>query len=135
MKRHILGDFIIFCSGLLLTACSSMNSNFDCPNKVGVLCKNLDQINEMVDRGQIQGQSHTVSNTARDTSTASTFQPFMTVANNYSGAPLRYGETVQRIWVAPFEDTEGNYHQDSVIYAIVKEGHWLGQPIKASIKS
>ena len=52
--------------------------------------------------------------------------------NFYQRKPLRYGETVQRIWIAPFEDTSGNYHQESYVYTIVKPGHWLGYPVKAT---
>ena len=46
------------------------------------------------------------------------------------GQPVRYGETVQRIWIAPYEDTEGNYHQDSFMYSVMKGGHWKGNPVK-----
>ena len=114
---------------LSLVACSSMNSGFDCPNKAGVNCKSLDEINRMVDSGQIREQSQ--SGVAPPTSTAATeFQPYPLMTELRGGIPLRYGETVQRLWIAPFEDTEGNYHDASLIYAVIKEGRWIGVPIK-----
>ena len=110
----------------LLISCSSMNSNFDCPMSAGVMCKSMDQINGMVDSGLIHGGSQ-ISD-YRSISDAE-FQPYAVASGFYPGAPLRYGETVQRIWIAPFEDTENNYHQDSYMYSIIKNGHWIGYPI------
>jgi type IV conjugative transfer system lipoprotein TraV len=51
----------------------------------------------------------------------------------HHGTPFRYGETVQRIWVAPYTDTENNYHQDSFMYVIIKDGHWVGTPVKSLV--
>ncbi len=128
MKKIVI-TFILFNLSGFLTACSSMNSNFDCPNKAGVMCKSVDQINGMVDTGQIQGRTQQGAQTPCCSNKE--FQPYTITTGYYSGAPLRYGETVQRIWVAPFEDTENNYHQDNVIYTIVKDGHWIGSPVKS----
>lgn len=116
-----------------LTACTTMNSSFDCPNQAGVNCKSLDQINRMVDTGEIRG--HTQMNTGEGAKTTNVagnaeFQSFPVQTTFVPGQPIRYGETVQRIWIAPYEDTEGNYHQDSLMYAIMKEGHWIGRPVK-----
>jgi len=127
MKRLMIMTWILMEFGGL-TACSTMNSDFDCPNKAGVNCKSLDQINHMVDSGQIRGRMQTrcvlgCSNNAE-------FETFSAMTSFQSGQPIRYGEAVQRIWIAPFEDTEGNYHQDSMMYAVMKSGHWIGQPIK-----
>lgn len=128
--KKLLMTIWFMASAFALSACSSMNGSFDCPNKAGVNCKSLDQINGMVDSGQIRGGSGT---TGRDdlTTVSTEFEAYPNTAIYHPGAPLRYGETVQRIWVAPYEDTEGNYHQDSLMYAIVKHGHWIGAPVKS----
>lgn len=124
MKPLILS--LITLMAMSLISCTSMNSNLDCPNKAGVNCKSLDQINAMVDGGMTMSQSHTVS---PPSSNDETFQPYPSLSAYYSGAPIRYGETVQRVWIAPYEDTDGNFHQDSMIYVIMKNGHWIGTPI------
>lgn len=116
---------------LMFTSCSSMNSSFDCPNKAGINCKSLDEINAMIDSGSATGQkefsNYKTVNGINDFDQYSytTFKP---------GQPIRYGETVQRIWLAPYEDNEGNYHQENIIYTVVKDGHWIGYPVR-SIKS
>lgn len=109
-----------------LTACSSMNSGFDCPNKAGVMCKSIDQINTIVDSGNITGRS---LDPVKKTIKPDEFQSYQTTDVYHAGDPLRYGETVQRIWIAPYEDTENNYHQDNLMYVIIKNGHWIGMPV------
>jgi conjugal transfer pilus assembly protein TraV len=128
----VINSILLMTLFFQLMACSSMNSNYDCPNSAGVMCKSVDQINGMVDNGQIRGRTQSISYTA---SPNSEFQSYSVASGYYAGAPLRYGETVQRIWIAPFEDTEKNYHQDSYLYAIIKDGHWIGSPVKASKES
>lgn len=86
----------------------------------------------MVDSGQLRGQ--TTSHLA-GLNEQTAFSQYPESAGYYPGQPLRYGETVQRIWVTPYEDSEGNYHEDSTLYTIVKKGHWIGNPLKAVIKS
>jgi len=130
MKNRI--HFLLILIVTLLNACS-MNSSFDCPNRAGVMCQSVDQINGMVDSGQIHGRTQSAADYT-STST-SEFQPYVLSSGFYPGAPLRYGETVQRIWIAPFEDTEKNYHQDSYMYAIIKDGHWIGAPVKVPSES
>jgi type IV conjugative transfer system lipoprotein TraV len=87
----------------------------------------------MVDSGQIRGRTQIAAekngNTISEVGRAE-FQSFPAITAFAPGEPLRFGETVQRIWIAPYEDTEGNYHQDSLIYAIMKGGHWIGKPVK-----
>lgn len=52
--------------------------------------------------------------------------------NNGEIGPVRSKETVQHIWIAPFEDTAGNYHQANEVYTVAKPGAWMGNPVKES---
>lgn len=127
MKNYV--SVVLLINVCLLSACTTMNSNFDCPNKAGVNCKSLDQINAMVDSGQLRGRMQTslVNDVGNITNE---FQAFPVSATFVPGQPIRYGETVQRIWIAPYEDTEGLYHQDNLIYSVIKPGAWIGKPVK-----
>ena len=51
------------------------------------------------------------------------------------GKPIRYGEGVQRIWIAPYEDVDGNYHEPSFVYTVVRTSHWIGIPQKAIVEN
>lgn len=114
-----------------LCGCSGISSQFDCPMKQGIRCESIDSVNARVDRGEIGG------GTIMSPVSSSSAQPISYKYPAYSGfssfkngEPLRYGETVMRVWVAPFEDKEGNYHQESDIYTITKSGSWIGAPLK-----
>jgi conjugal transfer pilus assembly protein TraV len=43
----------------------------------------------------------------------------------YSGAPLRTPPRVLRIWMAPFEDTDSDLHDQKYLYVTVHTGRWL----------
>lgn len=118
----------------LLIGCSNLNSDFQCPMKPGVRCESLDQVNKQIDQGRI---GKNVSNHSQSVSSNTIMMPSLPPyykgdVNVNMSEPLRYGETVMRVWVAPYEDTAGNYHQESDIYTIVKPAHWINTPFKES---
>lgn len=49
----------------------------------------------------------------------------------FEGAPIRNQENVQQIWIGPYEDEDGNYHEPSYVYTVVKKGSWFGEPVEA----
>ena len=51
--------------------------------------------------------------------------------HGYEGSPIRSSEHVQQIWIGPFEDTDGNFHEPSYVYKVIKQGDWVGEPVKA----
>lgn len=129
MKKILL----MISASLLLNACASTNSQFDCPMKPGIRCESIDSVNARIDRGEIGGNHllKLASSNAFDSS-RSDYPHYLNMAHFGKGEPLRYGETVMRVWVAPFEDKEGNYHQESDIFTITKPGHWIGAPLKTT---
>ena len=74
-----------------------------------------------------QGDAHTFSyaNTSGSNSSdgyqGTTPQP---------GQPVRYGESVQRVWIAPYQDNSNNYHEPSYVYTVIKKPHWVGVPAR-----
>jgi len=108
--------------GCFLTGCSSMNSKFDCPNKPGVTCKSIDQVNDMVDRGML-GRDGDLKNSCGancyPTKNSLTAFKMFNPANS-----LRSGEYVVRVWVSPYQDVQGNYHNQSTLYTVVRKNNW-----------
>lgn len=104
----------------LLSGCSSLNSNFDCPKKPGVMCKSLDQVNTMVDQGEVGHPSET-NFSAKETKASS----LMVASNNES---MRTHDKVARIWIAPFEDSDGDYYQATTVYHVIQPGEWVNSP-------
>lgn len=109
----------------LLTGCSSMNNQFDCPMKSGIRCESLDSVNARIDRGELRGEA---SNDISPWKTGS-LEAIEKVnlggrEDSQTKGPHRYPESVQRVWIAPFEDSQGNYHTAASVYAVMNPGHW-----------
>ena len=124
-NRAILKSTILF-AVFSLTGCAGMNSKFDCNVKSGGTCRPIHSINKMADEGAFTGGGFNYqSQTPEGAQSRRTGYPLP----GFAGQPIRYGEAVQRIWIAPYEDISGNYHEPSYIYTVVKKGHWIGDPV------
>jgi len=44
--------------------------------------------------------------------------------------PQRHPETIRKIWIAPYEDNDGNYHQGSDVHTVLQPGFWESSQIK-----
>ncbi len=91
----------------------------------GVNCSSLDQVNTMIDQGKIGAKRSTINynlTAAPIQSQATTFARLNSSSANLEW--LRQPETVMRIWIAPYEDQDGNYHQPGMLYSVVKPGRW-----------
>ena len=116
---------------MLMSSCAELNSQFDCPMNSGIRCESITSINARVDRGELRECGiNSIDNKNFQVMPAYTPYPFNVPRYSSKGEPLRYAETVQRVWVAPFEDKQGNYHQDNDIYTVAKPGKWIGSPLK-----
>lgn len=125
MKQNvakIIGVITIFS----LSSCTTMNAQFDCPNQAGVSCQSLDQINRRVDNGEIKGRMSSATGTLYAMPRQEEFSSaeFLSKKSNLQ-IPLRSRERIQRVWIAPYEDSEGNYHEASVLYEVVQGSHWM----------
>jgi type IV conjugative transfer system lipoprotein TraV len=113
-----------------LTGCSTaLNDKFDCPMKPGVVCKSLGQVNKAVDRGQIgrnDKQAVKISKVSRE---MKNFMINSSAAYQIDGSktydPLRHEERVIKVWIAPYEDDVGNYHQGNTTATVAKKGYWI----------
>ena len=123
--RRVLIAFILLGS-IALSACAGMHAPMDCPMTEGVRCESLDHINAKVDQGIIGRETGQKTALLRPINKIGA-----RVLDPGSEAPLRYGETVMRVWLSPFEDTAGNYHQESEVYTVVAPSYWIGSPQKA----
>ncbi len=111
-----------------MSGCASMNSDFDCPMKNGVRCQSLDEVNAAVDRGEIGGSG--VATECSQPSYMNTSYPLYKDGIASRQSSVRYPEDVMRVWIAPYEDTSGNYHQASSVYTVARSGYWIGNPPK-----
>lgn len=52
----------------------------------------------------------------------------------YSGMPLHTPPRLLRIWVAPYQDTEGDLHDQKFMYVMVHSGRWLLEANQVNIQ-
>ena len=118
---------LFFCFSLftLLTGCTGLNSSFTCPTQPGVMCSSLDQVNTMIDQGKIGA---TPSAVIQSKIAATQNQPTLNPVTISNPELLRNPETVMRMWIAPYQDEQGNYYQPGMIYSVVKSSHWINNP-------
>lgn len=125
---------VIFLSIFVLTGCGVMNSHFDCPHKPGVMCRSLDQVNAMVSKGVFDKKHnkrikipkfYKVNSLSLKSSIGGNPRKRNIEKKRVTQKPLRSGERVVRVWVAPYQDIEGNYHNESEIYTAVNKNRWI----------
>lgn len=85
------------CVLLCLSSCASLNSQFDCPMKPGVMCESLDEVNHQVDQGLL-GQENTAQRC-----------PYCIKEKTADKAQTLH------VWVAPFQTPSGNEVESTFI--------------------
>jgi hypothetical protein len=122
-RQNDLLMFLFFSPFLLsLSGCIGMNSKFDCNAASGGKCEPMGSINKMADYGVFQNVG------SRPRTPSKTNQNYGYPLNTFAGQPIRSNESIQQIWIGPYEDTSGNYHEPSYVYVVIKKGKWFGEP-------
>lgn len=127
---------IIACVATTLgfTACGSMSgldakSNFACKAPDGVLCESMTGIYANAQAKNLPGQriKHGNSNGTGEVSRAKEPDAGAGVLTKpiYSGTPIRSAPLVLRVWFSPWEDSDGDLHDQSYVYLPVDSGKWL----------
>ena len=113
---------------LMLTACSSASESFDSEATKGVGAKSISEVNAMIDQGKIDGLKSEVDQ-------ASVVAPVIVqnpipIANSETivlsdhSVIQRQPEQHMRIWFAPFQDINGNFHEASVVHTLLRPSFW-----------
>jgi len=122
----------------LLSGCTGMNGHFGCHAKAGTGCMPVSQVNAQAQAGDFDYQT---SGGRIELPTQQSFgdarrSSHLDKASGYRGAtpipgePVRFGERIQRIWIAPYQDLANNYHEPSYVYTVLEKPHWIGVPVK-----
>jgi conjugal transfer pilus assembly protein TraV len=128
---------------LSLGGCGTTSETFDCQAGKGVGCKSISTVNKMVDQGSLGGeeeegeQSLILPSSVPIMSTSSTGVEASgnTLANKtfsqQADIPLsddflvrRVSEDHLRVWIAPSQDAQGNFHEGSIVHTVLKPGFW-----------
>jgi len=132
---------IIGCSASGLDA----KSSFACKAPDGVTCMSVTGVYATSRANALPGQQPAAADRGSDSGTASA--PSQATAREYAaapsvarasapstGAPLRSAPRVLRIWIAPYEDSEGDLRDQSHIYVTVDPGAWQIEHARRAIR-
>jgi conjugal transfer pilus assembly protein TraV len=121
---------LAFCFSLC--ACSTTSETFDCPAGKGVGCKSVTEINQMIDQGALSGvpvAAEKINSTQAPPSLAFANTPLsdsrvsdLKVSDEIS--VQRIQEEHLRVWIAPYQDAQGNLHEGSIVHTVLKPGSW-----------
>ena len=112
-----------------LTGCTGMNGHFGCNAMAADGCTPVSEVNLAAEHGLF----------AKKPSSSAQFNPLQPAMGmvprgakyqrHNTGEPLRYGERVEQIWIAPFQDKQKNYHQAGSVYTVLEKSHWHTPPV------
>lgn len=113
---------------LVLTGCSTVSESFDSEATKGVGSKSISQVNAMIDQGKIEGikgddeVSKVVAPVVVQTPIPAA-NPETILLSDHS-VIHRQPEQHLRIWMAPFQDANGNFHEAAVIHTLLRPSFW-----------
>ncbi len=127
-----------------LSGCASSLSgvggteNYGCKAPEGVLCNSVSGVYANSIQGNLRPAP---SPTAKSLSAAPTIYGATSIAHNRSAAPDAAGNTIRsnprvlRVWIAPWEDRDGDLHEEGHLDVIVDTGHWLIEHVRPAARS
>jgi conjugal transfer pilus assembly protein TraV len=123
----IIAITLLGVSLLSLSGCAVMGGDFDCQKVGGIKgCVSLNDVNKMTQNGTLS------SDASEKTQTEPLLKNgFTAYANQIPtiGQPVRFGDQIQQVTIFPYKDNIGNYHEASIVYAILKASHWVDYPV------
>ena len=132
LNLTLLTPLAPFAAALVLAACGNLSgldakNSFACKAPDGVLCESMTGIYTNAQAHNLPGQRVTHGHAQTEASHAQVAASASGVLTRsiYSGTPIRSAPLVLRVWFAPWEDTDGDLHDQSYVYLPVNNGKWL----------
>lgn len=118
--------FLILLFSLFLVSCSS---KFACKDKVNIEGEKCDSITEVYEKKMMGDGSSPALKEKEKNKTMVSSEDVEAIKGLFfdEEKPIRLPPRVIRIWIAPWEDSDGDLHQPSYIYSEIspKRGRWL----------
>lgn len=111
---------------LCLAGCSTASESFDSEATKGVGSKSISEVNAMIDAGKIEGipgDNDKVIAPVIFQNSVALANPETIVLSDHS-VIHRQPEQHLRIWIAPFQDANGNFHEASVVHTLQRPSFW-----------
>lgn len=129
-----------------LSGCSTFSSSFDC-DKVGGIqgCVSMSEVYTQSQAGAFDsvpvsaispqtlssGESSKISKKSKGNGTQLSTISGSSMTVPAIGQPVRVGDTVQKIMIFDYIDSDGNYNEPSVVYTVLRGANWLNHSVNA----
>lgn len=118
-NKNIFFNLVVLSILVLTSGCTSLNSKFDCPKSPGISCKSISEINAMVNKGQVGNPNN--NKKIIDNLSNSIWDQSLLFVDNAPNSQVQKDQGLH-IWMAPYEDSDGNFHEQTYVYAKIKNG-------------
>jgi type IV conjugative transfer system lipoprotein TraV len=121
---------------VLLSGCSIPNETFDCPAGQGVGCSSISKVNHGINNGTILKEELTETGFPNQgiAPVVSTVNPsqldLQQIVLSDKSVIQRGREEHLRIWIAPHQDAENNFHEASIVHTVIRPSYWHLQQIQ-----
>lgn len=129
---------MIRCIGLLnmalITGCASISgynasNSYACKAPDGVVCDSISGVYANALHNRLPSQQSEITPVP-----AFTPDERVSSATSPDMAALRSGTRVMRLWVKPWEDSDGDLHDQSYIYLRIDEGRWQLEHVQQQVR-
>jgi hypothetical protein len=109
---------------LLLTGCA--NQSFDCPPDQGVGCQSIMTVHSQVNACQrsITRSSIDITMPSLPPNNALKTPPFTKLKLKDGRYAQWIPEDIRCIWLPPYHDTHGQFHESRFVYTVIQAGYW-----------
>ncbi len=108
-----------------MSACSAPSETFDSEPGPGVGAKSISQVNHMLDTGALKAEEG-LDFEKITPAIVLTEHPELSDGLSLSSKTVlrRTHDQHIRVWIAPFQDTFGNFHEGAGIHTVLRPAHW-----------
>lgn len=115
---------IFFLSATIcLSGCSSVSEVFDTPPGEGVGNKPISEVNRMVSQGSLGKEDPSLPQVLSPVMGIPSLKPSAFVLSDKT-VIQRVPEQTGRVWIAPFQDEQGNFHEGSIVHTLITPSSW-----------
>ena len=129
---------------IALSGCASSMSgvggtdSYACKAPEGALCTSVSGVYANSAHGSAQPAKPSVTKATVAAPViygAASIAPGHPTASATPGNAIRSNPRVLRVWIAPWEDSDGDLHEEAFIYLIVDTGRWLIEHVRPAARS
>ncbi len=105
--------------------------SYACKAPEGALCTSVSGVYANSVHGTPRALSAPAAKTAPTASYgAHSLIPSVPTLSPPAGAAVRSAPRVLRVWIAPWEDSDGDLHEEAIVHVVVDAGRWLIEHVR-----